>query len=146
MAAAAECNLPNCSPCRIGDKQFVSVLVEGETVGYQMSGTQDTGRAGRRWAARCVDSGTTRRWCHGYRTLRQHTDVTPDIGDSENRGIEHIRHRLDTKNLFAVNCGRGSTVGSRAGYFPNSSLSRSSVRNPEISSFVEGDTVGSWNA
>jgi len=78
--------------------------------------------------------------------LRQPAYVAPDIGDSENRGIEHIRYRLDTKNLFAVNRWRGSTIGSRSSYFPNSSLSRCSVTNPEVSFLVERDAVGSRNA
>ncbi len=60
--------------------------------------------------------------------------------------IDLIRHRLDTKNLFAVNRRRGSTVGSRSSYFPNSSLSRHSVTHPEVSFLIESDAVGSRNA
>ena len=50
------------------------------------------------------------------------TDVTSYTTDSAGVEIDLVRHRLDTKNLFAVNRWRGSTVGARAGYFPNSSL------------------------
>ena len=83
--------------------------------------------------------GITRYWCHGYRTLRQRTDVTSDTANSISIEIDLIRHRLDAKNLFTVNRWRGCTVGSRSSYFPNSSLTRHSVTNPEVSLLIEGD-------
>jgi hypothetical protein len=77
--------------------------------------------------------------------LRQPTHVTSYTADSVDE-IDLIRQRLDAKNLFAVNRRRGSTVGFRSSYFPNSSLSRHSVTNPEVSFLIKGDAVGSRNA
>ena len=56
--------------------------------------------------------------------------------------IHFIRHRLDTKNFFAVNSRRGSAVGSGAGDFPNPSLTGNPIAGPQVSLLVKGKAVG----
>src|SRR5262249_25752772 len=94
MAVAVECRLPNCSSRLIGNEQFVSVLVEGEAVGHYRLRTVSVG-------------GNTRRWGHGYCTIRQCTDITPHTADSVDE-IDPIRERLDPKyfltSLIGIHC------------------------------------------
>ena len=56
----------------IGNEQFISVLVEGEAIGHPRRRLLSIG-------------GITRRWRHGYRTLRQQPDITPYTADSIRR-------------------------------------------------------------
>src|SRR5262245_58191723 len=121
MAAAVECRLPNRSARLIGNEQSISILVKGEAVGHYRLGTLSVGRI-------------TPRLCYGYRSSRQRTDITPHAADSVDE-IDVIRHRLDTKNLFTplirMHCVFTHTTP-RCN-LPNSSLTRRSVTNPEVS-------------
>src|SRR5215510_8409278 len=135
MAVAVECRLPNCSSRLIGNEQFVSVLVEGEAVRHYRLRTVSVG-------------GITRRWCHGYRTIGQRTDITPYTANSISIEINCVCHRLDTKYFFTAPIGIHCvfTHTTPRCNLPNSSLSRYSVTNSEVSLLVEGDPVGSRNA
>src|SRR5262245_58616102 len=135
MAVAVECRLPNCSSRLIGNEQFVSVLVEGEAVGHYRLRTVSVG-------------GNTRRWGHGYCTIRQCTDITPYTANSISIEINCVCHRLHTKYFLAALIGIHCvfTHPTPRSNLPTSSLSRHSVTNREVSLLIEGDPVGSRNA
>ena len=101
ISVQVEFYLPKRAPSSI-DIEEVAVMYQKLNRSRPRLRAKHAGRTRRRRTANVVENGVAGCWCHTDSSRRQSTDVTPHSAHSAGIQIHLVRHRLDTKDLFAV--------------------------------------------